>query len=200
MSKSSAIVVLAKNPQIGKVKTRLAKTMGNEAALAVYKELYQGTLQLVDAFSEAKPYIYQSPEIDESLLSSNRASLCLQSDGDLGDRMRHALRETLSHHSKVALIGADCPGLTADILHRALQRLDKVDLVLGPTEDGGFYLLACKKNYENLFLNRSWSHDRVFAETIDIAARLHLDLYLLPELYDIDFESDWKRWRKRDLD
>jgi glycosyltransferase A (GT-A) superfamily protein (DUF2064 family) len=108
--------------------------------------------------------------------------------------MLHALHHALSKHSKVVIIGADCPGLTPAILNKAFQCLDQVDLVLGPSEDGGFYLLAAKRVHKNLFANRSWSHNCVFAETIDIAARLQLDLYLLPELYDIDFESDWIRW------
>lgn len=192
----SALVILAKNPIAGKVKTRLAKTMGEKAALHIYKDLYQGTLNLADSLSHIVPYVFQSPKIDQSWISSDRLNLHLQSKGDLGERMLHALRYALSNHLKVVIIGADCPRITPAILDRAFQRLDQVDLVLGPSEDGGFYLLGAKMAHEDLFLNRSWSHGSVFAETIDIASHLHLDLYLLPELYDIDFESDWIRWRE----
>jgi len=190
-STEAALVILAKSPIAGKVKTRLAKTLGEEAALEIYKELYKSTLDLAESLSHHSAYIFQSPKIDKSWTTSNRINHRLQSEGDLGDRMLHALRHALSNHSKVVIIGADCPSLTPAIINKAFQRLDQVDLVLGPSEDGGFYLLA-----EDLFLNRSWSHGSVFIETIDIAAHLHLDLYLLPELYDIDFESDWIRWRE----
>ncbi|NBB89475.1 MAG: DUF2064 domain-containing protein [Bacteroidetes bacterium] len=192
----AALVILAKNPIAGKVKTRLAKTMGEKAALNIYKDLYLGTLNLAESLSHIFPYVFQFPKIDQSWISSDRLNLRLQSEGDLGDRMLHALRLALSNHSKVVIIGADCPGITSDILNRAFRRLDQVDLVLGPSEDGGFYLLGARMAHEDLFLNRSWSHGSVFSETIDIAARLQLDLYLLLELYDIDFESDWMRWRE----
>lgn len=196
MMTSGAILILAKNPEEGRVKTRLAKTLGACRALSIYKELYTQTLTLAAAMEEGTPYVFQSPERDSSWFPSSRLQSRLQADGDLGDRMLEALREGLQEHEKAVMIGADCPGLEASHLKKAFSALDQVDLVLGPSEDGGFYLLGSKEPYPDLFLDRSWSHEEVLAKTVDLASELGLSLHILSELYDIDYETDWQRWQK----
>lgn len=192
---SDALLILAKNPEQGRVKTRLAKTLGASRALSIYKELYTQTLTLAAAFEDVTAYVFQSAERDSNWFPSSRLQSRLQVDGDLGDRMLEALREGLKEHEKAVMIGADCPGLEASHLKKSFSTLDQVDLVLGPSEDGGFYLLGSKEPYPDLFLNRSWSHEEVFARTVDLACQLGLSLYILPELYDIDYEADWQRWQ-----
>lgn len=195
MSKDRAVVVLAKNPIQGQVKTRLAKSVGDERALEIYKELYRHTLETMRKVPDCQLYVYQSPAIDRQWVPFSEMEIRLQSDGDLGDRMHFALAETLSTHRRVALVGADCPGMDETVVDKALSALSQVELVLGPSADGGFYLLASKAPQPDLLRNRKWSHGKVFQETIDIASKDGRSIFLLPELYDVDHLSDWERWQ-----
>ena len=193
---SNAILILAKNPEAGRVKTRLAATVGISQALTIYKELYTQTLNLAATIKSSTSYVFQSPKQDPGVFPSSGLRSRLQAEGDLGDRMLAALQAGLNEHEKAVMIGADCPGLGVAHFRKAFKALDQVDLVLGPSEDGGFYLLGSKEPYPDLFVNRSWSHEEVFSKTVDLASKLGLSMYILPELYDIDYESDWDRWQK----
>ena len=195
MSKKRAVVVLAKNPERGRVKTRLAKDVGEDRALDIYNQLYQKTLDTVYRLTDTDIVVYQSPKIDRECLPAARIEARLQSEGDLGERMHHALSETLDQHSSVIIIGTDCPGLDVKHFEKAFEALDKIDVVLGPSTDGGFYLLGSRVSQPRLFLKRTWSHEKVFEHTVELASQGRQSLYILPQLFDIDHVSDWKRWR-----
>ncbi len=195
MTRERAIVVLAKNPALGQVKTRLAQDLGDERALEIYKILYHQTLKTVESVPKTHAYVYQSPKVDRRWIPNSQITSRLQSKGNLGDRMHAALTEALSQHERVVLLGADCPGLHPEIIEEAFSALTQVDLVIGPSADGGFYLLGSKEVHPQLLQNRSWSHSEVFEKTVDLASKQGLSIYLLPELYDVDYLSDWKQWQ-----
>jgi rSAM/selenodomain-associated transferase 1 len=195
MSNQLAIAILAKNPIPGRVKTRLARTVGEEEATRIYEQLYYRTLAEVSSLARADAFIYQAPNIDRELVKDYSIEARLQSKGDLGERMNHAMEELLSDYSAVLLVGEDCPLISSELMDRAFDGLSAAEVTLGPSEDGGFYLIGATQSVPQLFLQRQWSHDQVFSDSLDIAEKQGLSLFILKELYDIDRESDWQRWQ-----
>ena len=118
-----------------------------------------------------------------------------QEGGDLGSRMKNAFDKVFSTGAeKVIIIGSDIPDLTAEIINNAFAYLDTSDVVIGPSKDGGFYLLGMKIMHEELFEGIEYSTAKVFSETLSRLRELNLSCKLLPELQDIDTEEDLIRW------
>lgn len=185
------LIIFVKNPALGKVKSRLAQTIGEENALAVYFKL------LSDVCKAARPLpcdkaIYYSDFIDkEDNWDNNVFQKHKQADGNIGVRMYRAIAESLARgYSKVALIGSDIYGLSSGLLLSALDFMDKNDVVLGPARDGGYYLVGLKENHPKIFNLSKWSTSTVLKETIQKANELKLSLGLLQELKDIDTIED----------
>jgi rSAM/selenodomain-associated transferase 1 len=194
--------VLAKMPILGQVKTRLAQGIGDEAALRVYKSLLSHTYSEVLA-SKIPSYWFWEPGLLGSMESPSLYPMTHslgQGDGDLGDRLERAATQLLSlPNSGILLIGADCPLLTKKILLEAQEALTTHDAVLGPAEDGGYYLIGFKETLNSLFKNIPWSTDQVSNLTrlaLENAQRNYLSLELLT---DIDTPTDWDRFRNLDL-
>ena len=114
----------------------------------------------------------------------------LQCEGDLGARMSNAFSNDLKKSSKVVLIGSDCPLMKTSIIEAAFEALDQNDLVLGPAEDGGYYLIGMKQEHE-LFLAMPWSSETVLEETLSRAQKLHLKVSQLEMLRDLDTIDDY---------
>jgi rSAM/selenodomain-associated transferase 1 len=116
----------------------------------------------------------------------------VQHDGDLGQKMYAAFENVFSRgHTKVLIIGSDCPGLTSADLQLAFEKLSNCDVVIGPANDGGYYLLGLRSLEEAFFINKQWSTESVCAATLEDIQRLGLSCWSLPELVDIDTEADW---------
>lgn len=193
-----SIIIFIKNPELGKVKTRLAKGVGDAMALQVYTELLEITRAKVCQLTADK-YLYYSSFLDTSDGWSGIDFIkMVQSAGNLGTKMANAFQEVLSNKPldksphKVLIIGSDCAALSVEIMQNAFQQLDAADIVIGPTHDGGYYLLGMKVFYHQLFQNIQWSTESVFRETIDIANQLGLTYQSLPMLHDIDTKEDWE--------
>jgi len=190
------IIIFIKNPQLGKVKTRLAATMGDEKALEIYHKLLSVTKETV-AQVDAKYHLFYSDFIDrEDDWDNDIFVKYVQQGEDLGARMSHAFHTVFSSTdhteiNKVTIIGSDCAELTPAILNMAFTILKDADVVVGPTFDGGYYLLGMKDHHTELFKNISWSTESVYEETNDVAKRLNLNIADLPTLNDIDNEKDW---------
>lgn len=185
---ASAVIVFVKEPEAGKVKTRLAADVGHEKALEVYERLLAHT----DSQSaHQNRFIFFSGNPDGINHFQGKDEWIAQSAGDLGERIAHAFSIVFSKgYSKVLIIGSDCPDLTTEIIDKALASLDENSACLGPAEDGGYYLLGLTKPMPELFTNMPWSTDEVAAITI---SRLdEQDLTLLPTLRDIDTVADLK--------
>lgn len=115
----------------------------------------------------------------------------MQASGDLGDRLQQVFEQGFDHRlERIVVIGADCPDLSVHHVEQAFHLLDSHDVVLGPAHDGGYYLIGLRRAYPDLFHHISWSTQRVFAQTVAIATRLHLSLALLEPLGDIDRPED----------
>ena len=184
------LAIFARAPVHGRVKTRLAKTIGDEAALAAYEDLLDSTLARLNPGSGAfVPEIWL--EGDRKALSGRALGfpVLAQPAGDLGARMAAAFEAGVT-----ALVGCDIPSLTAGYVDASLVALADADLVLGPTEDGGYCLIAMAKPHVEVFAGVPWGTSAVLAATLD-AAR-HLRVALLDELWDVDDAADLARWRR----
>ena len=183
---SNALIIFFRIPEIGKVKTRLAKVLGDEKTLLVYKALIEKTITIakdsgVDVFPFYSPYIAEaSPWYKEAFLQSN---------GDLGAKMKNAFHKISNlGYKKACIIGSDCYQLNSDIIKTAYNNLDHNEIVIGPSLDGGYYLLGMKKLDVDLFSNMAWSTENVYSET---CKRIGEKPYaLLKELNDIDTIED----------
>ncbi len=203
MSYKNALIIFIKNPALGKVKTRLAKTVGDEKALEIYLELSRITRENAAILSigllaeraddEVKIYIFYSDFIDtDDDWSNDTFEKRVQSGEDLGDRMLNAFKDILQKHSHVCIIGSDCPTLSVDILNQSFDMLQNHDFVVGPSTDGGYYLLGISTDsYAFVFKNMAWSTENVLSETINRIAQNNQTVALLPALTDVDEEKDW---------
>lgn len=185
--------IFIKNPRRGYVKTRLAATAGDDEALRIYHILLQKTRKTA-AMVNCERWLWYSDEIPESdewpVESFNKK---VQVSGDLGQRMLAAFEASFAAgNGKALIIGSDCPTLSLELLNEAFEALDHADVVVGPTLDGGYYLLGMNTLHKDLFENIHWSTEHVFRETcakINAAGLNRKDLLVLN---DIDEEADWK--------
>ena len=196
------LLVFAREPVLGRVKTRLAAGIGPEAALATYRELLAltaaavaaarmpATLWLAEAPAPPAPPTRPRPEWPG-------LPWRVQPPAEtLGERMSHAFAAAFAAGAgRVVVIGTDCPGLTAELLRQAFDLLATHDLVAGPATDGGYYLLGMKELHHPLFTGKQWSTATVLADTLADAARLGLRAAQLPTLTDVDAAPDLAAWR-----
>jgi uncharacterized protein len=195
MSKSNALVIFVKNARRGHVKTRLASSLGKDKALSIYLALCERVRNVCLGFS-GKCYVYYSeyippePDVWEDDFFIKRKQYPV---ADLGLRMQAAFNELLPVHSSVRLIGTDIPHLSNDLLEESILLLKNTDVILGPSDDGGYYLIGMKKTNEFLFNNMTWSVDTVLSETIQRISRNNATYHLLKTLPDIDTADDWEK-------
>jgi hypothetical protein len=194
MDDGRLLIIFTKNPEPGRVKTRLAHDVGEEKALEVYEILRQHTA-LVTAKVHAERMVFYSRFIPSSdLFCTKQFTLRLQEGADLGERMLHAIStgfETGFRH--IVLIGTDCFELSSNILDDAFTALERSDAVVGPATDGGFYLIGLNMPIPELFINRQWSTPEVLKETTNILQHRAIPYELLSELSDIDTFDDLKK-------
>lgn len=191
------LIIFIKNPVLGRVKTRLAKTVGAQMALDVYKYLLELTRNAA-ANLECNKAVYYSKSVDGADEWSNDVfDKFVQTGEDLGKRMWNAFSEAFEQgYEKVMIIGSDCPQLTQEVLEMAFDLLENVDIVVGPAKDGGYYLLGLKQPFKELFEDKEWSTDTVLEDTImDImaAGKKYAKLPMLSDLddaYDLHLVSD----------
>ncbi len=188
---SKLVIIFVRNPELGKVKTRLAKTIGDASALEIYKLLLNHTETTVHNLDCDKA-IYYSEEIkDIDIWDASIYQKHLQKGNDLGERMQNAFEQAFNNnYDKVVIVGSDLYDLRASHIEEAFECLDQNDAVLGPAEDGGYYLLGQKVLNTRIFLNKSWGTSSVLAATLcDLE---HKSVHLLEKLNDIDTFEDLK--------
>ncbi len=186
-----ALLIFAKNPEVGKVKTRLAATIGDEAALAIYHQLLLYTASATEYLVVDKFVFYCGHKEEEDLWNSKHFFKEVQNGNDLGERMKNAFTSTFGKgYHKVVIIGSDCPDITGELIESAFAELDSAEVVIGPAEDGGYYLLGMKKLHPELFENMRWSTNNVLPDTISKCEDFKLKYSLLPVLNDIDEGKD----------
>jgi rSAM/selenodomain-associated transferase 1 len=197
MQNKKAIILFTKNPELGKVKTRLAKTIGNEKALEIYKKLLVHTQEIVTPVQADKFVFYSDSITVEDQWNAGSFHKKVQDGDDLGKRMAHAFQEIFRlDYESVCIIGSDCYELTSAIIEKAFLALETNETVIGPTFDGGYYLLGMNQFHETVFNNKTWSTDTVYMDTITDFKNLNLSISTLNKLSDIDEEKDlpehWK--------
>jgi uncharacterized protein len=186
-----ALIIFAKNPQPGKVKTRLAKFIGLKAALKCYIELLTQTYKNTKHIKPVK-FLFLSDFIDNEMFDSSYIKV-LQKGKNLGEKMDSAFDHVFElGYEKICIIGTDCPELDENIIQSAFNGLDENDIVLGPANDGGYYLLGMKDRNKFLFDDSiMWSTNKVLSHTIDIISQNSKNHFTLPELSDVDTIKDY---------
>ena len=184
------LIVFVKNSVLGKVKTRLAKDIGNQAAFEVYKILVSKTEQAIQYLPIDK-HIYFSDTIEETEWINDFKTI--QQGNDLGERMKNAFKGSFEKgYQHIVLIGSDLPDISEDLIQKAFGKLKTFDTVFGPAEDGGYYLVGMKQLHNNLFDNIPWSTSEVFEETMKALKSQSISVGLLEKLNDIDTFEDLK--------
>lgn len=182
-------LLMYKAPVEGQAKTRLGKSIGDEKAVALYRWL--GARQLSVVPGDWSLEVRYAPEEMEGLVRDwlgEGFSFISQGEGDLGERMYRAIGDGLgdTKAEKAIVLGADCPSIDRALLLEAEAKLDEADVVIGPSVDGGYYLIGMKVAHEELFRGIVWSADSVFQVTIDRIQQLGLSVECLEKLEDID--------------
>jgi rSAM/selenodomain-associated transferase 1 len=198
-----ALLIFIKNPELGKVKTRLAATIGNEKALEVFKKLlvniHDKSLNV-----QVDKLLFYSNFIDETDIWENDTfHKKLQNQSlDLGQRMLSAFEDAqVSGYSKALIVGSDIYEISTEILQKGFELLEDSETVIGPSLDGGYYAIGF--NFEKInspdflqkiFLNKTWSHEHVAQEAIEVINSFSYTCKFLPTLSDIDTEEDLKNF------
>ncbi|MCB0480112.1 MAG: TIGR04282 family arsenosugar biosynthesis glycosyltransferase [Flavobacteriales bacterium] len=185
------LLIFVRNCELGKVKTRLAKDIGNENALKIYQSLLVHTRDIaldVNAFR----MVYYSDYIDFHDTFQNEYFLKdEQHDGDLGQKMEFSLEENFEEgYDHIICIGSDCIELSSEIINRAFEELDSHDVVIGPAKDGGYYLIGMSKLHTSLFRDKPWGTSDLLLDTILDLKKTNLSYHLLETLNDVDEVED----------
>jgi len=188
MSKN-LLIVFTRNPELGKVKTRLAKTIGNATALKIYIFLLERTRDIAVQVSADKAVYYSVKVRENDIWDANNFQKHQQVGEDLGIRMLHAFKNGFkAGYEKVMIIGSDLYDLTAETIENAFIALEDNEVVIGPAEDGGYYLLGMNSLEEKVFKNKKWGTETVRKNTLEELK--DKKVFLLGELNDVDVFED----------
>ena len=183
------LLIFTRNPELGKVKTRLAKTVGNATALKIYIFLLKRTRDIAVKVAADKA-VYYSVKIREiDIWDASIFQKHQQVGEDLGIRMLHAFKNGFkAGYEKVIIIGSDLYDLTSETIENAIIALENNEVVIGPAEDGGYYLLGMNSLEEKIFKNKDWGTETVRKDTLeDLKDK---KVFLLGELNDVDVFKD----------
>jgi rSAM/selenodomain-associated transferase 1 len=193
----NVLIVVVKEPLPGLTKTRLCPPFTPEGAAELYRCLMLDTLALMAQVRGSDRTIAYTPASARSYFESIAADgfgLVPQEGADLGERLANALGYHFDlGYRRAVIMNSDGPTLPLDCLHEAFLGLDGTEVTLGPSRDGGYYLIGMKQLHGELFRNIAWSTDRVIPQTLAICQRLGLEVHMLPEWYDVDVEADLER-------
>ncbi len=196
--KNQLLIIFAKNPVEGRVKTRLARTVGQVKALKIYNALLSYTKQVTMELDIDRQIWFSDQIPVQSPFNANGYEPLVQQGEDLGERMLQAFQRAFDQgYEQVTIIGTDCAFITSDHIDRAFERLNEVEVVLGPSADGGYYLLGMRQLHPFLFKDKSWSTADLFDETTQALERRGIVWEALPCLNDVDTWKDWLEARER---
>lgn len=186
-----AIIIFLKYPELGRCKTRLAATVGNDNALKVYKELLNHTHLITKNLKCDKFLFYDKVSSNKMPWGDDIYQTAYQKESDLGERMEDAFEQLfLKGYESVLIIGSDCYELNQNVIENAFDKLKSKNVVIGPAKDGGYYLLGLNKMVKSIFYDVAWSTENVYADTVKILDFLNIEHDTTPTLSDIDVFED----------
>jgi uncharacterized protein len=207
VSGARVVVLFARVPEVGRVKSRLAAGVGDEAALEIYRYLGARVIDAVEATPSAwQTVVAGTPDWGENAIREwlgDEWRFAPQGSGDLGERMAAVIgAELAAGAAAVVVVGTDCPEVDAAVVTAAFDQLATHDAVFGPAADGGYYLVGIARGAADralgpLFSDVPWSTDRTLAVTLERAAAHGVSVALLAELSDVDTAADWSAWLDR---
>ena len=190
----NAVILFARDPILGQVKTRLNSFLDNETILKLYKCFLEDSLAKIQQVGNADCFVGISHENNSGFfnkLESFGMTLFSQQGKDLGDKMRRAFIDRfMQGYNKVVIIGSDSPSLPVSYIDKALD--SERDLGLGPSIDGGYYLIAMRGKVFEVFSGVDWGTDKVLYETLQLVKEGSFSFDLLPVWYDVDLPEDLK--------
>ncbi len=193
-NKDNAVILFARDPVLSQVKTRLKSSFDDETILQLYLCFVEDSLAKIRQVENADGYVGIFPENHSGFFNGTESSdigLFAQQGKDLGDKMRQAFVDRFAQgYNKVVIIGSDSPSLPVSYISRALA--SEKDLVLGPSTDGGYYLIAMTGKVAEVFSGIEWGTDNVLYETLQRVKSAGASLELLPVWYDVDLPEDLK--------
>jgi len=189
----NVLLYFVKYPTPGKVKTRLAKTVGEQEAARLYGELAGKTLEVIASLYQRNIFdlviVYDPSEKSEDIKRwlSLSCEYLPQCGGGLSERLKHAFGEAFQKGAKrVMALGSDTLGLRTDIIQQGFEALHSIDVVVGPAEDGGYYLIGLSDFQPKLFEGIAWSTSGVLSQTYKTINDLRLSYQTLSQLQDLD--------------
>ncbi|MCB0462443.1 MAG: TIGR04282 family arsenosugar biosynthesis glycosyltransferase [Flavobacteriaceae bacterium] len=188
------LIIFVKNIKLGNVKTRLAKTVGNENAFKVYKALVEVTEKVTSSIKVDKRIYFSDAVIDEKWPKDYKT---VQKGEDLGQRMSNAFKDGFNDgYKNIVLIGSDLPNISEDIINNGFNALKNNDVVFGPAEDGGYYLVGFSKFHNCVFENKAWSTSNLLKDTLTELEQKKIEVSLIETLNDIDTFEDLQAYPK----
>ena len=183
------LLIFTRNPELGKVKTRLAASIGAEAALEIYEFLLKHTHEITKGLEITKQVYYSETIWEEDIWASSEFHKKLQSGDYLGARMKNAFEAGfIEGFSKIVIIGSDIYDISDEDIRNAFSALDNQQVVIGEAQDGGYYLLGMNRLHPKLFENKQWGTNTVFSDTL--ADLEDQTVFFLPMRNDIDLYED----------
>lgn len=191
-------LIFAKYPLPGLVKTRMVPPLTDDQAAKLHRLCLQSVCERVSANKNTKPILVYTPDNQlasfQNFISGHVDDYWPQGEGDFGERLIQSINHAFSQKADcVILLGADSPTLPIEILHQTIEKLTHYDAVIGPCDDGGYYLLAMTRPLLELFRDIDWGSNKVTDQTKERAAQAAIDLYELASWYDIDRYDDLVR-------
>lgn len=192
------IIVFVRNPELGKVKTRLAKSIGPYKTLEIYKELLNHTCNVLKESNYDCAVFYADKIISNDIWNDNKFKKYQQTGNDLGERMLNAFKSGFKkNYAQIIIIGSDLPDINQSVINQAFENLTQNNYVFGPSEDGGYYLLGMNSINPTLFKNKKWSTNSVLSDTLNDLK--YEKVALLKTLNDIDTYEDLKQSKYKDM-
>lgn len=197
MALDPQLVIMAKQPLIGRVKTRLARDIGHVEALRFYREAGGSLIRRVGRDPRWQTVIAVAPDraVHERGIWPEDLPRVGQGEGDLGDRMGRLFRDLPP--GPVVIVGADIPAIGKAQVAAAFDALGRSDMVIGPAEDGGYWLIGMKRRprVREIFEGVRWSSEHAMEDTLKNIRRQNMSVRVLERLCDIDTGADLARWR-----
>jgi hypothetical protein len=196
------LIQFAKWPEPGRVKTRLAAKLGDEGALDAHIRLTRTVMHSLSVTGHEVAFWWDQPQrpanakidgLEDDLISLG-FMIGNQFGDDLGERMHNALAVGLQSHQQTIIVGSDCPSVDPPYIKQAIEALNQVDVVLGPSDDGGFVLIGARRVADRMLADVSWGTSEALEQTAARLTTAGLTLQLLEPRWDVDEPEDWQRF------